>query len=165
MQRRNLIGAGLLSLSLAGCGFKLRASQVFAFQTIAVTPESGSAIATDLARYLADLVVPLAPTPGKPAPEVIFDVLQELRDKIIVGVNASGQVREYQLRIRIKFRLRTPQGRELIAPTELTQQRDVSYSETAALAKEAEEVLLYRDMQSDLVQQLLRRLAAIKQIA
>ena len=44
----------------------------------------------------------------------------------------------------------------------LLQQRDISYSETIALAKEAEEALLYRNMQTDLVQQLLRRLAAVR---
>jgi LPS-assembly lipoprotein len=32
------------------------------------------------------------------------------------------------------------------------------------LAKEAEEVLLYRDMQSEAVQQLLRRLSAVKRL-
>jgi LPS-assembly lipoprotein len=60
--------------------------------------------------------------------------------------------------------MRTPQGRELIADTEITQQRDISFNESAVLAKEAEEALLYRDMQSDIVQQLLRRLAAVKSI-
>lgn len=56
----------------------------------------------------------------------------------------------------------TPAGQELIAPTELLQTRDVSYNETQALAKEAEEALLMRNMQSDMVQQLLRRLAAVR---
>ncbi|MEI8158744.1 MAG: LPS assembly lipoprotein LptE, partial [Burkholderiales bacterium] len=84
------------------------------------------------------------------------------REKNVVGVNASGQVREFQLKIRIQFRMRTPDGRDLIAPTEISQQRDISFNESAVLAKEAEEVLLFRDMQSDLLQQLLRRLAAIK---
>ena len=80
----------------------------------------------------------------------------------MVGLNASGQVRELQLRLRIKFRLRTQKGEELLEPTELLQTRDISYSETIALAKEAEEALLYRNMQTDLVQQLLRRLAAVR---
>ncbi|HWI80094.1 MAG TPA: LPS assembly lipoprotein LptE, partial [Ramlibacter sp.] len=75
-----------------------------------------------------------------------------------------GQVREFQLRTRVKFKLRTPQGKELIPETELLQQRDISFNESAALAKEAEENLLYRDMQSDIVQQLMRRLAAVKTI-
>ena len=164
MQRRGLLATGLLAAGLAGCGFKLRSSQVFAFKSIAVTPERPTAVAAELARYLGDLLVPLVPPTGQPAPEVIFDVLQELREKTVVGVNASGQVREFQLRIRVRFRLRSSQGQVLIAETELAQQRDVSFSESAALAKEAEEILLYRDMQADIVQQLLRRLAAIKNI-
>jgi len=83
---------------------------------------------------------------------------------VVVGLNASGQVREFQLRSVVRFRLRTPQGRELIPETELVQQRDISFNESAVLAKEAEETLLYRDMQSDLVQQLMRRLAAVKTV-
>jgi LPS-assembly lipoprotein len=88
--------------------------------------------------------------------------LQELREKTVVGVTASGQVREFQLRIRVKFRMRSAQGRDLIEDSEIIQQRDISFNESAVLAKEAEEALLYRDMQSDIVQQLLRRIAAVK---
>jgi LPS-assembly lipoprotein len=82
----------------------------------------------------------------------------------VVGINASGQVREFQLRIRFTFRLRTLQGKQLIAPTEILQQRDISFNESAVLAKEAEEALLYRDMQSDIVQQVMRRLAAVRSL-
>jgi LPS-assembly lipoprotein len=121
-------------------------------------------VAGELTRYLGDAIRPVAPGAGGEAPQVIVDILQELREKTVVGVNASGQVREFQLRIKVKFKLRTPQGVELIAPAEITQQRDISFSESAVLAKEAEEALLYRDMQSDIVQQLLRRIAAVKSL-
>jgi LPS-assembly lipoprotein len=164
MNRRTIVWAGCASVLLAGCGFKLRASQNFVFQTIAVTPETGGAVASELSRYLGGAVVPLVPRGGSMPPQVVVDILQELREKTVVGVNASGQVREFQLRIRLKFRARTPQGKELIAETEIAQQRDISFNESAVLAKEAEEGLLYRDMQSDIVQQLLRRLAAIKKL-
>ncbi|MNT48291.1 LPS-assembly lipoprotein RlpB [compost metagenome] len=97
-----------------------------------------------------------------PTADAILDVLQEQQERAVVGLNASGQVRELQLRLRIRFRLRTPAGAELIPETELLQQRDISYNETIALAKEAEEALLYRNMRTDLVQQLMRRLAAAK---
>jgi LPS-assembly lipoprotein len=53
----------------------------------------------------------------------------------------------------------------LIEETEVAQQRDISFSEAAVLSKEAEETLLYRDMQSDIVQQLLRRMAAVKTLS
>lgn len=167
MQRRSVlqwVGVGVLGALLVGCGFQLRSSQHYAFQTLAVTPEKGSPIATDLIRYFGNTIVPLQPPAGSAPPEAILDILQELREKTVVGVNASGQVREFQLKIRVKFRVRTPQGKELIAPTEIAQQRDISFNESAVLAKEAEEVLLYRDMQNDTVQRLLRRLASIKQL-
>ena len=55
----------------------------------------------------------------------------------------------------------TADSLKLIAPTEILQQRDISFNESAVLAKEAEEGLLYRDMQNDIVQQIMRRLAAV----
>ena len=101
-----------------------------------------------------------APTPE--LAQVILDILTDQREKVVVGLSASGQVREFQLRSRFKFKLRTPQGKELIPETELLQQRDISFNESAVLAKESEEGLMYRDMQTDIVQQLMRRLAAVK---
>ena len=95
---------------------------------------------------------------------MVLDVLVEQREKTVVGLNAAGQVREFQLRIRFRFKLRTPKGKELIPETEILQQRDISFNESAVLAKEAEEGLLYRDMQSDIVQQIMRRLAAVQAI-
>jgi LPS-assembly lipoprotein len=166
--RRKLLTWSVLAVAggalLTGCGFKLRSSQNFAFETVAVTPEQGAGVAAELTRYLGDAVRPVAPRDGGAPPQAIVDILQESREKTVVGVNASGQVREFQLRIKVRFRMRTPKGVELIAPTDIVQQRDISFSESAVLAKEAEEALLYRDMQSDIVQQLLRRLAAVKQI-
>ena len=162
LRRRTAVAAVLTAAFLAGCGFKLRVAPTFAFQTLAVTPEKNGLVAADLIRYFGKAVVPLTPPPGMAPPQVIVDFLQESREKSVVGVNASGQVREFQLKARIQFRMRTPEGRELIGPTEISQQRDISFNESAVLAKEAEEVLLFRDMQADLLQQLLRRLAAIK---
>ena len=40
--------------------------------------------------------------------------------------------------------------------------RDVTFNDTEILAKEQEEQLLFRDMQTDMVQQIMRRLAAAK---
>lgn len=150
---------------LAACGFRLRGAMDFAFDTVAVTPETGGAVAPELIRILGDRIRPLVPKPDQEPAQVIVDILSEGREKSVVGTNSSGQVREFQLRLRVKFRMRTPQGRTLIAETEVAQQRDISFSEAAVLSKEAEETLLYRDMQSDIVQQLLRRMAAVKTLS
>lgn len=150
---------------LASCGFRLRGAMDFAFDTVAVTPETGGAVAPELIRILGDRIRPVVPKQDQEPPQVIVDILSESREKSVVGTNSSGQVREFQLRLRVKFRMRTPQGRTLIAETEVAQQRDISFSEAAVLSKEAEETLLYRDMQSDIVQQLLRRMAAVKTLS
>ena len=164
LPRRSLLA--LLAVTvLAGCGFKLRASQNFAFETIAVTPENAAGVAGDLSRYLGDRVRPVAPGAGALPPDVILDILEDFREKVVVGMNASGQVREFELRMRVRFRLRTPRGGDLLPASVIEQHRSISFNESAVLSKETEETLLYRDMQSDVVQQLLRRLAAVKPAA
>ena len=153
------------ALLLAGCGFKLRGVQQFAFRTLYIAAPPTSPLARELRRTLqgaADTVQVLTEPVQKVQAEAILEVLSEQHERSVVGLNASGQVRELQLRLRVRFKLVTPTGEEWIPETELLQQRDISYNETIALAKEAEEALLYRNMQTDLVQQLLRRLAAVK---
>jgi len=153
------------SLALSACGFRLRGVPQFAFQSLYIAAPTTSPLARELQRTLEGSTPALQVwrEPARlPQAQAVFELLQEQNERSVVGLNASGQVRELQLRLRIKFRLRTQKGEELLEPTELVQTRDISYSETIALAKEAEEALLYRNMQTDLVQQLLRRLAAVR---
>lgn len=166
MNRRSVVTllgqAGLVSLLVGGCGFKLRGAQSYRFETLAIMPNPGGPLALELRRSIGNSVRVLAPGEPLSQAQVVLDILQEQREKAVVGLSSAGQVREFQLRIRVKFRVRNGQGDELMPAAEIVQQRDMSFSESAVLAKEAEEVLLYRDMQSNLVQQLMRRLAAIK---
>jgi len=162
MQRRTALVLGAAAFA-AGCGFELRRAPDFAFKSIYVATPASSALGKELKRNIAsNSAVAVVETPV--AAQVVLDLLSEQREKSVVGLNASGQVREFELRIRLRFKLRTPDGKELIPESEIVQQQDISYSESVALAKESEEQMLYRSMQSDIVQQLMRRLAAVKTI-
>ena len=165
-RRRHLLTTVGTAALLAGCGFQLRGAPELAFHTLFVNGSETSSLANELRRNLGSIgQLRLVTTPAeRNTAEAVLDLLTDQREKTVVGVNASGQVREFQLRVRLRFRLRTPQGRELIPETELLLQRDISFNESAVLAKEAEEGLMYRDMQSDIVQQLIRRLASVKSI-
>ncbi|MDP3672892.1 MAG: LPS assembly lipoprotein LptE [Telluria sp.] len=165
-KRRALLAATAAALALSACGFQLRQAPHFVFSSIYIGAAANSSLGNELRRTIAfsDGVQVVDYSAPRDTAQVVLDVLTDQREKVVVGLSASGQVREFQLRTRLRFRLRTPQGKELIPETELLQQRDISFTESAALAKEAEENLLYRDMQTDIVQQLMRRLAAIKSI-
>ncbi|MBT9476035.1 LPS assembly lipoprotein LptE [Polaromonas sp.] len=168
MQRRSLLSlmastAALSALGLGGCGFALRKAPNFAFTTLYSGLAETSPLGVELRRSLESTRKVKVITDGRQINEaqVVLDVLLDQREKVVLSLNAAGQVREFQLRMRFRFRLRTLAGKELIPATEITQQRDISFNESAVLAKEAEENLLYRDMQSDIVQQVMRRLAAV----
>jgi LPS-assembly lipoprotein len=155
-------GAVLCAVALlAGCGFELRRGATLPLRTIALV---GFAPDSSLRRTLADELqragVALRDDPARA--EAVLDALADAREKTVAASTAFGQVREVTLRVRLRFRVATPSGRQLLAPSELLLTRDMSYSETAALAKREEELLLYRAMEDDIVVQVLRRLASLK---
>lgn len=162
-----LLGAGVL-LGLGGCGFKLRGVQKLPFQRLRTNLSDQSALGRTLRAQLqasgVQLVADAPVLPGQPPEpvDVVLQVLIDRRERAVVGQTAAGQVRELQLRQRFTFRVGTPLGQELIADTELLEERDLSFSESLVLGKEAEEALLYRNMEQDIARQVMYRLTALK---
>ena len=160
--RRSWLGLLALPLPLVlpllgGCGFTLRETPPMPFARMALSGFAArSPLETELRARLAESVQ-LVDTPAQA--EVVLHALSDRRQRGVVASTGAGQVRELQLRLGFEFRLSTPGGRELIAPTALLLSRDMSYSETAALGKAQEEGELYAAMQADIVQQVLTRLA------
>jgi len=162
MSRRGFLAAAG-ALALAGCGFELRKAPEFAFKSIAVT--GTSAFSNYLRRQLrAAGTVEVLPADQADKADAVLQILGENRNNVVLSTTPDGQVRELQLILTLRFRVQGRGGKELLAPTEIQQSRDITYNETAALAKEGEAELLYRDMQADIAQQLMRRLAAVKEI-
>ena len=166
MQRRVFLLSVGTAASLSACGFALRKAPNYAFKSLYNGVAESSPLGTELNRNLESggTVRVIRDARQIDQADVILEVLLDQREKTVVGVNASGQVREFQLRTRFRFQLRTLKGKLLIPPAEIVLHRDISFNESAVLAKETEELLLYRDMQSDIVQQVLRRLAAVKEL-
>jgi LPS-assembly lipoprotein len=164
--RRALLVSTALAGGLAGCGFELRKPPRYAFSTLFNSIPISSPFAVKLTRSLesSDQVEVITDPRQIERAEVIFDQLFEQREKVVVGRTSTGAIREFQLRLRYRFRVRSRTGIELIPDTEIVQARDINFNETGALSKESEEALLYKDMENDLVLQLQRRLAAIRKI-
>ena len=153
------LAALTLCLLLAACGFQLRGDPQVGYRKLYISSVGGSAVVADMKRALLAGPTRIVATPAEA--EAHLRVLQEEREKSVSTITASGRVYEYLLTLRVRYELVLP-GREepLIAPTRLEARRLISYSETAPTAKEAEEQLLYKDMQLDIGRQILRQVAA-----
>jgi LPS-assembly lipoprotein len=152
----------VLCLFLAACGFHLRGQGDYRspYQTVYVEGDSRSALVSELKRAVSASGSALAESPA--AAQAVLQVVGEFRDKSILSLSGAGRVREYQLQYRVSYLLRDAAGRELIAPGDILLKRAISFTEAEILAKESEEALLYRDMESDAVQQIMRRLSVVK---
>ena len=159
-----VFAALLLATTLAACGFQLRGSNGaynMPFKSIYLSFSETSPLGNELKRNLR--AIDNVSVVNKPeGAQARFEVVSEARNKAILSLNNLGRVREYLLSYTLVFQVRDASGNLLLGPTEITLRRNLTFSEEAVLAKEGEEALLYRDMQSDLVQQIIRRLAAIK---
>jgi len=159
MHRRHLLS--LAAATLAGCGFELRQAPKLPFRNLALVGFApNSTVAALLRQQLAASGVQVIEAPGRA--DLVLEALADAREKSVVASTAEGQVRELQLRVKLRFRALTPNGQILLPADELLLTRDMSFSETAALGKAQEEALLYRAMEDDVVAQVLRRLAAIR---
>jgi LPS-assembly lipoprotein len=143
---------------LAGCGFRLRGSADLPFQTLYV-PNADSGIALDLKRNLEAGTQARVVEDAKQA-EAILVFSEENREKNILSLTAQGRVREFQLRYRVGFRVHDGKGADYVPQNTIVLTRDITFNDSDVLAKETEEQLLFRDMQGDMVQQIMRRLAS-----
>jgi len=149
-----------LALLLAGCGFRLRGTAEVPFETLYV-PGATSGIALDLKRNIqAGTKARVVDDPSKA--DAVLQFTEETRQKEILSLTGTGRVREFQLRYRVAFRVHDGKGADYVPPSTIQLTRDVTFNDAEILAKEQEEQLLFRDMQIDMVQQILRRLAAAK---
>jgi len=147
------------SLLFAGCGFQLRGTADLPFETIYLPPAGGPGIALDLRRNVQAGTNTKVVTDPKQA-QAVLEFSQEIRDRLILSLAATGRVREYQLRYRVSFRVHDGKGGEFLPTSSVLLTRDITFNDSDVLSKEAEEQLLYRDMQTDMVQLIMRRLAA-----
>ncbi len=162
VRRRALaaLGAAACGGALAGCGFRLRGAAVMPFSTLYLGFPSSTTLSADLRRALRNTGTRLVDLPQEA--EVRLDVLSETRERDISAYSTSGRPREYQLRLRVRFRARDASDRELIPVSEILLRRQISVNDSLGTLSADEVALLYRDMENDMIQQLIRRLAAVR---
>lgn len=146
------------------CGFQLRGEARYAFDTLFLNAPAAQPFTTDLKRSLEGIgTAQLVATPAQA--QVILDINSVENNKQILSLSGGGKVAEFLLTKRILFRVRDAAGNDWLPSSELLVRRTYTYNDTEALAKEAQEQRLWREMQDDAVQQIVRRLQAAKKPA
>ena len=152
----------LLAAIIAGCGFKLRGSSAnLPYKSMYIALPETADVRIWLQRYIRSSGATEIVDNAKDA-EAVFQQLQDSRIKTILTVNTQGRVTEYRLQLNYSFRVVDAKGRELVGANDIDLSRDITYSDSNVLAKDLEEGLLWRDMNNDLVNQIMRRLSIIK---
>jgi LPS-assembly lipoprotein len=151
-----------LSLPLSACGFKLRGAIALPFTTLWSNFPATSSVGNQFTRALRASNPQLQLVDTRDKAQVVLNVLGESKNKLVLGLSSAGVVREYQLLVTLRYELLDAKGRELAAAQDIILKRDVTTSDAQIVAKEREDELLFREMQNDLIQQLMRRLAAVR---
>ena len=154
----------LLVLTLSSCGFHLRGHNLksagFPFKSLYLNSTAPTPFVADLKTSLELYNIQLTPTADNA--DLTLVIVSESPDKQILALSGAGQVLGYQLRYRVSLRAYDKQMVEWMPADEILLQRTLTYDPAQILAKEQEEALLYRDMRSDAVQQVMRRLSRAK---
>ena len=159
------IGARLLfalamAIGITSCGFHLRGNVDYAFSTLFVNSPATTPFTFELKRALAGGGTTLVETAA--AGQAILDVAPVADDKQVLSLSGGGRVREFQLTKRVSFTLHDANGRDWLPAAEILIRRTYTFNESEVLAREAQESRLNKEMQTDIVQQIVRRLQAAK---
>lgn len=166
-ERGRIVAQLALAVALAGvvaaCGFHLRGDVTYAFPTLYVKAPANTPFVAELKRALTGGTTTL--TDAAAAAQAILDLSSVTDDKQVLSLSGGGRAREYLLTKRLTFSLHDSTGKDWLPAAEVVVRRSYTFNESEVLAREAEEAKLLKEMQTDAVQQVVRRLQAARKPA
>jgi LPS-assembly lipoprotein len=148
-----------VAVLLSACGFQLRGHQNYPFKHLMITG-APPAMQGRLKRYIeggSDTVVVDTLTDA----DAVLRITENPRNQSTLTLDEYGNVVEYQLNYSVNYMVTTKEGALLLAPSVISLNRAMTYNSQYANAKEQESEILFSDMQSDAVDQILRRMGVI----
>jgi LPS-assembly lipoprotein len=151
----------VVALFVSACGFQLRGAFSLPFDTLFIAQSDTSELRAVLKRNIEASTQTRIVDDAKQA-QATLAILLDTPQKNILSLSSAGRVREFQLVRIFSFRVVDAKGQEFVPPSMIRVSREITFDDTRILSKDTEEALLWRDIQNDLAQQLVRRLAAAK---
>ena len=149
----------LIIASLTACGFHLRGSSDIQFKSVFFQGNTLT-ISKDLKKYLTLNEIQILPSADKA--ELLLELVGEENEKRILSLAGDGTVNEYELYYRVSYRSKLINQALWSEVSTMEARRDLTYSNATLLSKQTEEFKLNQAMQKDVVNNLVRRLSALK---
>lgn len=150
----------VVGLALTGCGFQMRQDLALppALQTLRLdVADPFSPLERDLAAALERSGATITRRPEAPRVSIPVNALSTQ----VQSIGDAARVTEYVVRYRVEVQVFAADGSELLPRTIVELDRDFTYDETQALGAAAEEELLRKELQREMVREILRRIALI----
>ncbi len=177
-------------LALSGCGFRMQGETPMPFSSLSINIPQNSQFGADLRRAIRaaspntklieprDMVVTagdidesedpddkttierIKATKVRRLAQARLEQTSEQKGSRIVSINAQGKPEEFELSLRLTFRLVTANDRVILPDTTLSAIRSMPFDDRVVQAKEGEAATLFKDMQRSMVARILRRITA-----
>jgi len=166
--RRQLLGGGLSILAisalsaLSACGWRLRGKVDLPYKNILISGNLTQELRDDLDMMFRvnDIQIVKA---AKDA-ELILEIISEQNARQVLSYNGAGQITAYRIISRIVFRAFDSNGIELITESDIYLTRDIDFNQSNVQAFDQQVLEFVKTMRIDIVSQLMRRLASIKNL-
>jgi LPS-assembly lipoprotein len=149
----------LMSSSLIACGFHLRGAADVPFNSIFI---QGNTIVISKALKKNLTLNNVQVLDSADTAELLLEIVGEESEKRILSLAGTGKVNEFELYYRIHYRTKLAGDALWSQEQTVEARRDYSYDDSQLLAKQGEEKRLNEDMQSTVLNSLVRRLSALK---
>ena len=164
-KRRECLGSGLALVAagvLSACGWRVRGKIDLPYKNLLVSGVMTPEFRNDLEMYLRVNDVNLV-SKSQDA-EVILEIITEQNAKQVLSYNGAGQITAYRIISRVAFRVFNPDGIEVMPESDIYLTRDIDFNQANIQSFDLLVAEFVKSMRTDIVNQLMRRLASIKKL-
>ena len=164
-KRRECMG-GVFALfaltTLSACGWRVRGKIDLPYKNIVLSGSMTQEFRDTLEMYLRVNDINLVKS-AKEA-ELVLEIITEQNARQVLSYNGAGQVTAYRIISRIAFRTFDPNGVEVTPEADIYLTRDVDFDQANVQSFDLLVTEFIKSMRVDIVNQLMRRLSAIKKL-
>lgn len=162
-QKLCALSVAICMMLIGACGWHLRGLEPLPeeFKSLYLSiPNEGSELSRSLKRSLKSLGVDLVES-AKDAPYTLA-ITNISNNRRTVSTNGRGKAAEYELTTVISYEIKNSAAETLLGPDKVSAEKIYLFDPDNVVSAFEEEQILRKEMQRDLIQQIIRRYQAIK---